>query len=223
MTKILAVTDLHYYRPYFEWVRAEALSGRYDAVACAGDGLGFFPSPPDQEGGLRTWLERFPIPIYYSRGGYDPDTAALARIRNPNFYAGGVWVLGRWRIVVVDVWSGVGYIPATAAQTVLVSHYPPAGTMCSRAAGAGFDAAELGRGDVRAMIDRIDTARIAICGSVHEPARHHDEFGNTLVINTGLAHNEMRGVPNHAIIDLDRRSAAIDTGRTMTCIDFAGG
>ncbi len=218
--KILAVTDLHYHKPWFSWVADQAKTGSFGAVMVAGDGLGYLNSPADQENGLRTWLERFPVPIFWSRGGYDPSSAKLAAIKNPNFHAGGVWVLGSWRIVVVDVWCD-NAIPETLAQTVVVSHFPPAGTMCARAAGASFDAAELGRGDVRTMINRISDVRVAICGSVHEPAGHHDAIGNTLVINTGMAHNEHSGIPSHAVIDLDRRHAAISTGRVSTCVDFS--
>ena len=212
--RILHVSDLHYHKPYFEWVAAAAV--RFDAIAITGDSLGYLNQPADQENGLRTWLNRCPVPIFYSRGSYDPHP--MCRVRNPNFHGAGVHRLGDWRVVVADVFSGLT-IPEDFAQTVVVTHYPPARTLCAQSVSGGFT--EFGRGDVRAMVDTIDRTRLVLSGSVHDPARNHDYIGDALVINPGTAYNEHVGVPAHAIAMLGERAVSIDTGRVMSCVSFA--
>lgn len=217
--KILHVTDLHYHKPWFDWVLHRASD--FDAVAISGDLLNLFaPCPLEEQGEwVSQWLERLPTATAVCSGNHDvTDSGHCPWERRPGAdiptLTGDREILrrGAWTIEAVP-WGG---LPRRGGENhVVVCHAPPAG-----ASTAWSVADQQDRGDgrlARCLGESADLPWIVLSGHVHDPRGWQAHRRGTWSFNplhTGQEHPE---VPNHLELDLAAATAVWRNGRAETC------
>ena len=210
--KILAVGDLHFRKPWFEWVRAQA--GNFDAVCLTGDLLDMFDT---DERGLRRqadwvlrWLAIFPktTRCFVVSGNHDvweDDRryhlgAWLQRARRAGISVDGdVTTVGDCTVVCWP-WFGSVALPNTG-KVIVVAHAPPAG--CSVATKDGSDCGDI---DVRFLAEKIQGGLI-LSGHVHQPKSWISRVGHAVCLNPGC--DLKAPIPHHLVIDTTRGRAEL--------------
>jgi Icc-related predicted phosphoesterase len=224
--RLLAVTDLHYRLPAYDWLLGAAVDA--DVVAISGDLLDIVSPVPHEAQALvaSTYLERLAerTTVLASSGNHDLDGPGpdgeqvagwLSRLDVPDLHTDGAGIdAGGIRWSVVPWWDGpatreqVGAQLATAAHDrpdtwVWVYHSPPAGTrLC-------FDGRRSFPDD--ALAGWIETHRptVVLCGHIHQApwvdgGGWYDRLGTTMVINPG---KQIGAAPPHVWIDTDAGTA----------------
>lgn len=196
---LLHVSDLHFRRPWFHWLRNQAPP--HDGLILSGDLLD--QRLPDVAGQIQwvgDWLRASPVPVVVSSGNHDLQwdagpgrwqPAYWLRALAPPVYADGT-VLERSGLRLAPI--ACTQRPRSAAADCWVVHTPPAGTATARTS-VGVD-----RGDA-ALAETV--ARFApayvFSGHVHDPEKWHDTLGETWIFNPGA--NPHGRFPNHILLD----------------------
>ncbi len=211
--KVLHVSDLHGHAPWFLTVSAWA--NDYDCVAIAGDSLSMIDDP----GGarmLRDWLASFRVPVFYSRGAYDPDDMRAWGL--PLLHCDGTTEFMGWAFHVLDTYSVQLRLPRESPLPgIVVTHFPPALSMTSLTKGR---IKSDGRGDVRHWLGACGNVRLCLQGRVHDPECRQDMAEGVLISAPGMSWFEHRLEPAFACIDGDKRTAAICDGRKVDTYSF---
>jgi Icc-related predicted phosphoesterase len=82
--KILALSDLHGRRAWYNWISTQA--SKFDAIVVAGDLLDMFQDPSPQIVFLRDWVARMQVggtPLFLCDGNHDANSTALSWSPNP--------------------------------------------------------------------------------------------------------------------------------------------
>jgi Icc-related predicted phosphoesterase len=224
--RLLAVTDLHYKLPHYDWVLQAAPAA--DLVTISGDLLDIAtPVPVEAQAAVvGTYLTRIAATttLVATSGNHDLDgpgptgeqTAAwLRRLEVPDLHTDGTSLdLDGVRVTAAGWWDGplaeaeVGRQLAAAAEQrpalwVWVYHSPPAGTHLCYDGRREFPDASLA--------DWIQQHRpdLVLCGHIHQApwvpgGGWYDRVGDTLVINPG---KQIGKAPPHVWIDTDAGTA----------------
>lgn len=220
MSRLLVVGNFFFHVPWFEQVRVWSNSaGAPDAVVVTGNMLGMFTPVKGerQERFLRTWIVNQNRPVFWSRGGWDYSAEEMRAWGLRNLHLAGTHELGGWRIEVMDsCGQGSPAVPSTL-PTAVVSHYAPLGTKC----GVGLDGVEAGSAQVRYDLEPLGNARVLMCGNVFDPLAPTDYAEGVFCCNPGVSYWEHRPQPAIALVDLDRRSVQVDSGRRSATFSFA--
>jgi Icc-related predicted phosphoesterase len=220
--RLLAVTDLHYRLPFFDWLVQAAAQA--DAVSVSGDLLDIVTPVPHEVQALvaGTYLTQLgtACPTFVCSGNHDLDgpgaggeqTAGwLRQLGAPDVHTDGSSVdLGDVRITVVGWWDG----PLSQAQAaeqiaaaaldrprrwVWVYHAPPADTrLC-------FDGRRSFPDEALAGWIREHEPDLVLCGHIHqapwvEGGGWYDRLGSTFVVNPG---KQIGRVPPHVWLDTE--------------------
>lgn len=202
--EILHLTDLHFHRPWLEWIAERART--FDAVAISGDLLDLEHEVPPQRQieWLRQWALRFPVPLVLSPGCIDLDYFLELRClwmeelaSEQVIVGGGCLKLGEWMIESLP-WDG---LPARWGERhIVVAHRGPPGTPSMRWLGAAFDDGN------PLFANRLRSLRpppaFVLHGRVHAPLLWCGLVGRTRCANPGTADPDSPE-PNHLILDLD--------------------
>lgn len=219
--KLLHVTDLHFRRPWLDWLVAQAR--RYDAVCFSGDLLDLFPnartSLREQSKWMREWLGNFPVRIYVCTGNHDwwppsehvtdTDTQGgwLKKAAGPNVRVDGTSEIFQGYRFVCCPWLGVPVAPGPEPAVILV-HAPPLGTPLSSDLGR-----EVGDPEVAAAVLRLPAGSFVLSGHIHDPKRWCHQLGPAWCFNPGMDRQAME--PNHVIIDTTARTAEFHGGGSI--------
>ncbi len=220
--RLLAVTDLHYRLPLFDWLLRVGPAA--DLVTVSGDLLDIAnPVPYEaQSVVVAGYLSRLAehTTLLVSSGNHDLDGPGadgeqvagwLRRATAPTLHTDGSSLdVDGIRFTVVPWWDGpltqaaVNRQLAEAAQDrpqrwVWVYHAPPAGTRLCFDGRRSFPDAEL-----TAWVERY-RPDLVLCGHIHqapwvEGGGWHDRLGSTMVLNPG---KQVGKEPPHVWIDLD--------------------
>lgn len=223
---MLAVTDLHYRLPLFDWLTRAAAD--VDVVTISGDLLDIATPVPYEAQSLvvSTYLGRVAesATVLVSSGNHDLDgpgptgeqTAGWLRTMDvPGLHTDGTSVdLDGMRITVAPWWDGPSTRDEVAQQLdaaaegrperwVWVYHSPPAGTRLCFDGRRSFPDAELASWVQRHQPDLV------LCGHIHqapwaEGGGWHDRLDATLVVNPG---KQIGKVPPYVRIDTDAATA----------------
>jgi Icc-related predicted phosphoesterase len=224
--RILAVADLHYRLPHWDWL-VDAAAG-VDVVAIVGD-LADVVSPVPHEVQtvvLSTYLERLAerAVVLAASGNHDLDgpgehgEQVAAWLRGPELAAlhvdGASVDLGDTRFTVCPWWDGpvtreqvAAQLAAAAADRparwVWLYHAPPAGTALCHDGRRTFADRELAEW---IALHRPD---LVLCGHIHQApwvdgGSWHARLGDTWVFNAG---KQAGRVPPHITVDTDAGTA----------------
>ena len=225
---ILYVTDLHFHRPWFDWVRAEALRLSC-AVAISGDLLNdnIHKAPPcaDQVKWVAAWIANFPRPLFLCSGNHD----LLDPLETPPKWLidcrrDGVVVDKGRRVVdgatvVSCPQDGTTFAPSDRwahGGDILLHHEPPAGHGVAQTK-EGTDYGSLDLADY--LENTPEIRRIVLSGHVNSPRKTHVRIGNTLCLNI-CTHSVTRKVPPFGLVDWCAGTVAISTADGNTCVKF---
>ena len=207
--RILHVTDLHSYAPWFRWVAAQAPS--YDLVCLTGDMLNLRELNVDAETQMesaRALLGAIPGPLALCSGNHDQHTDRNGHDANwiKSLRRDRLWIDG-------DAFQLSGYrfrcigwcdpIPWVMQDEIVLMHAPPFGAKTSMVAGG----VSFGDEDARRIceLNAKIAPRLLLGGHVHSPLQFHDMIVRTITLNPG--HGRHRKIPNHMIIDLKEGTA----------------
>lgn len=169
--RILACADLHGVSERVECVRELIAETSPDVVLLAGDLTGY-----DEEGAALDAL-RSPVPVLGVGGNMDGPGLVAELMRRG-------WLLDdEPRAVGGFTFGGPA---ASASCDVLVSHFPPKGTLDAAPSGD-----RLGSTRVREVM-RTLAPRVLVCGHVHE-SPGVERVGSTLVVNCSMGAGRARG------------------------------
>ncbi len=206
--KILFVSDLHYFHPWFDWLRNDAPDR--DVLVIAGDLLNQnHPTPHHRQvEWASAWIQQLAGPLCISSGNHDRTWDSRANQWNPASWLRQVERADFWACGDVAVIDGISLqtteyrasIPDEAAD-ILITHSPPHGSTVSRSED-GWDG---GEPDLTELIkDR--SPKMLLCGHQHLPNQWFSRLGDTLCINPGMQLGAR--VPNHIMIDTENASVS---------------
>jgi Icc-related predicted phosphoesterase len=211
--KIMHLSDLHNRQRWFKWAADQA---RYfDAVCISGDFLAMLPSAdvslPQQVKWVSEWLAAFPGLLLCCSGNHDwwngprddrdADAKWLRRARRRGMVVDGeVKIIGGRRFVCTPWLQS----PEASGDepVVLLAHAPPEGSAVSRSRGES----DHGDFELAQLAEELPRGSFVLSGHVHQPAQFFARIGHTYCFNPGV-NFEIRAVPNHIIIDTERRIA----------------
>jgi len=223
--RILAVSDLHYRLPHYDWLVDAA--GQVDVVAIAGDLVDVVSPVPHEVQTLvvTDYLSRLRerTVVLAASGNHDLDGEGshgeqvagwLHRVGSGVHVDGASVDIGDTRFTVCPWWDGPVTRDEVAAQLaaaaegrparwVWVYHAPPAGTpLCYDGRRTFPDH------DLAAWID-AHQPDIVLCGHIHqspwaEGGSWHAQLGRTLVFNAG---KQIGKVPAHITLDTEQDTA----------------
>jgi hypothetical protein len=212
--KLLQIGGFRGYKPWFDSV--EKCADAYRGIAITGDMLNT-TLPREREHPqclrLRDWIRRLQVPVFYARGWYDPD-GMDDWFDVPNLCLAGDHFMFGWRIHVRNTFVSGNQIEPNPTQTIIVSHFPPAGTL------TGISPCGEHHGVLAIRID-AETARLVLCGHVVDPRATTDWCEGSFVVNPGLALRERDTDPYHAAFDCDRRQVRVRGVTGFTSHSFA--
>lgn len=208
---LLHVSDLHFNRPWFHWLRDRAPA--HAVLLVSGDLLDQrLPDLPAQMAWVTAWLCASAVPVVVSSGNHDLEwDAACCRWKpaywlrdlEPPVYPDGA-VLERDGLRFAGI--ACTQRPRSVAADCWVVHTPPAGTGVARTT-AGLD-----RGDrLLAEAVRRQMPAHVFSGHVPDPERWHEIVGETVVFNPGF--NPHGRFPNHILLDAQSGEARRITDR----------
>jgi Icc-related predicted phosphoesterase len=224
--RLLAVTDLHYRLPHYDWLVQQAAEA--DVVSISGDLLDIVtPVPVEAQAAVVSqYLSRLAAAtrLVASSGNHDLDGPGgngeqeagwLRRLDVPGLHTDGTSLdLDDVRLTVSGWWDGPQSEAAVGAQLeaaavgrpsrwIWVYHSPPAGTrLC-------FDGRrEFPDASLAAWIGRFEPD-VVLCGHIHQApwvpgGGWWDRLGGTLVINPG---KQIGKVPPHVWLDTSAGTA----------------
>lgn len=220
--RLLAVTDLHYRLPLFDWLLSVGADA--DLVALTGDLLDIVTPVPHETQAVvvGTYLRRLAelTPVAVCSGNHDLDGPGphgeqqagwLAGLDVPGLSVDGATLdTGDIRITVAPWWDGpasqatVGEQLRSAAEGrpkrwIWLYHAPPAGTRLCFDGRRTFPDESL-----TAWVDEL-APDVVLCGHIHQApwvdgGGWYDRLGDTVVINPG---KQIGKVPPHVWIDTD--------------------
>ena len=208
---LLHVTDLHFRRPWFDWLRHQAPA--HSALIISGDLLDQrLPDINRQMAWVASWLRDSPVPVVVASGNHDLEWNAstyrwqpaywLRELAPPVHPDGKVLEHDGLRIAAIACTQR----PRSAPAEGWVVHAPPAKTRVSRSE-HGYD-----RGDhLLADAVRKHAPAYVFSGHVHDPTRWHEFMGDSVVFNPGA--NPHGRFPNHLLLDLETGEACRYTDR----------
>jgi Icc-related predicted phosphoesterase len=224
--RLLAVTDLHYRLPHYDWLLHTAAEA--DAVSISGDLLDIAtPVPVEAQAAVvGAYLTRMAdvTMLLASSGNHDLDgpgangeqTAGwLRRVEAPGMHTDGESVdVDGLRVTIAGWWDGPSSQADVAAQLqaaavarperwVWIYHSPPAGTRLCFDGRRSFPDESLA-----GWIDQHEPD-LVLCGHIHqapwvEGGGWYDRLGRTLVVNPG---KQIGKIPPHVWLDTDTGSA----------------
>ncbi|WP_223292918.1 MULTISPECIES: metallophosphoesterase family protein [Shewanella] len=206
--KLLHVSDLHFNRAQFEWVREQAR--HYDLLCISGDLLdGSWQqsfSSDEQVEWIRQWTSTLPLPTFICSGNHD-----LLPLQD-DIQASAHWLttLKSQRVSVdndiVDIFGHkFGCIPYDSPEfylfrdcDVLLHHVPPSKLKVARQEGNNWGCA-----NIRTAIEFGELkAKFLLCGHVHRPLARFSKFKNKFISNPG--NNQRAEIPNFNVIQLNK-------------------
>ncbi|HEX2861369.1 MAG TPA: metallophosphoesterase family protein [Lacunisphaera sp.] len=200
---ILHVTDFHFHRPWFEWLRHDAPA--HDLVVMSGDllDLSIATPQPRQIAWVSDWLNDFPRPICVCSGNHDLEWDSETDRWMPAYWLRGivnplVWTDGQ-RIALngISVLNlGATTHPKGGDAEVWVVHAAPSRTLVATRS----DGADGGDPDLVATA-RHFTPRLVLSGHVHDPLSWREHRDGTLFLNPGR--NPNAPFPNHILVRTD--------------------
>jgi Icc-related predicted phosphoesterase len=224
--RLLAVTDLHYRLPLFDWLLSAGPDA--DIVALSGDLLDIVHPVPHETQAVvvGTYLRRLAeqTPVAVCSGNHDLDGPGphgeqqatwLAELDVPGLSVDGSSLdIGGVRITVAPWWDGPASRAAVEQQLragaadrperwIWLYHAPPAGTrLCFDGRRTFPDEA------LTAWVDEL-APDIVLCGHIHQApwvdgGGWYDRLGSTVVVNPG---KQIGKVPPHVWFDLDTGTA----------------
>jgi len=202
--KVLHCTDLHFHKPWFEWLTQ--VGPHYEACCVSGDLLNQQNATKSQLKAQVTWITdwvmRFPGTLFLCSGNHDSindkyETPSWMRKLDRE-----VWVDGGLKPV-RGIWIRLlGWTDWLEGEPlgpeVIVTHVGPAASDVSWSDGCSH-------GDSPLLVSIRDRAAIVLCGHVHTPRRWWAYCGSSLALNPGCDFSQ--AIPNHVIVDLSRRTA----------------
>ena len=211
---LLHVSDFHYRRPWFDWLRSRAVD--YDAVCFTGDlldlGLGPKVEIHDQACWARIWLNAWPAttPLFVCSGNHDwwlddgDDAAAegrwLSKARRRGVAVDGDTKIADGRRFVCTPWLSSPEVKGSE-PVVLLTHAPPGACSISKKQGGG----DFGDTDVACFARQLEQGSIVLSGHVHHPAGWFARLGPAIGFNPGADFGA--AIPNHVSIDTRRQRA----------------
>lgn len=205
--KLLHVADLHFRKPWFKWLAAQA--AQFDAVCFSGDLLDVFPNAStglrEQSKWIRAWLGDFPGRMYVCSGNHDwwpaqehvtdNDTQGgwLKKAAGPNVRVDGTSEIFQEYRFVCCPWFGVPEV-AGPEPTVVLVHAPPSGTPLSADLGR-----EVGDPEVAEAVMKLPAGSLVLSGHIHDPKRWCHRLGPAWCFNPGV--DSHASEPNHIVID----------------------
>jgi Icc-related predicted phosphoesterase len=220
--RLLAVTDLHYRLPLFDWLLTAGADA--DLVALTGDLLDIVTPVPHETQAVvvGTYLRRLAeqTPVAVCSGNHDLDGPGphgeqqagwLAELDVPGLSVDGTSLdTGDIRITVAPWWDGPASQAAVGEQLraaaagrpkrwIWLYHAPPAGTRLCFDGRRTFPDESL-----TAWVDEL-APDVVLCGHIHQApwvdgGGWYDRLGSTVVINPG---KQIGKVPPHVWIDTD--------------------
>jgi len=218
---ILHVTDLHFYKSYYQWILAQ--SGSFDVLCITGDLIGeMCPSSRtnrfQQINWVSDWLEKLTVPTFICSGNHDvddeidddlPDLSELIsdagccqpvdeslwlnKIKNPLVFTDNcIHTIGNITFGCVPYY-GYG-LDEYYNCDVLLHHDPPDNSKTCIQAGCSFGSLEL----YQALIMGTIAPSYVLCGHVHRPLVNEDKINNSFVSNPGASFDGDR--PNHKYV-----------------------
>ena len=225
--KILHVTDFHFNKAWFRWLRRNRK--KFDAICLTGDLLDLaigeqregVPMLKQAQWVLR-WLSRYDgPPLFICSGNHDDffeshkgvvnplakmgflRTAAAA---NPLVLIDGTdTVLFGYRFVCAG-WKAVPAYVASQEPVILLTHSGPDGSRVAAKIPAGQHGL-----DAAALVEQLPPGSIVLCGHEHSPRSWRTKWWNCMCINPGSGTNTTRSEPNRVIIEPDRNFLTLET------------
>lgn len=240
--RILAVADVHYNLPQFDWL--VSVANRYDLLIIAGDLLdgSSFVTTSAQMVVVLKYLERLRaiVPLVVCSGNHDLNHSYSTGERYARWvpYARGKgahadnesFAVGEDSITVCPWWDGdiakhaIGRQLAEAAATrgrnwFWVYHAPPAGAAVSWSGSRSYGDVELG-----GWIAQYQP-QLVFSGHVHEApfargGSWASRLGDTWIFNPG---RQVGDVPTHIVVDTEVRQAAWFSFEGAGTLDWGGG
>jgi|ERR1035437_248029 Icc-related predicted phosphoesterase len=222
---LLSVADLHFKKPHYAWLAAQAQTGKYDAIVIAGDFLDMFCGAatdlPRQAAWVLDWLAKFPTdraPLFCVTGNHDEDADDgsmadgiwLQRARRPGVHVDGDVTRHRGLTFACKPWSGPLELSSVAGPVVLVAHGPPEQTFVSSNKGS-----DIGDFEVRQIAESLPSPAdsIVLSGHAHHPDAFMDHVGKVACFNVGCELSIP--VPRHLVLDTATRKARIFAGSKL--------
>jgi 3',5'-cyclic AMP phosphodiesterase CpdA len=216
--KLLICSDLHFHRPWFEWLSARSLE--FDACCVPGDLLDMFKGATcglrQQSRWVRGWLANFPGVIFLSSGNHDfwpkdprcldndSEGGWLRKAQRDRVFADGSDTVFSGHRFVCCPW-GSTIEPQGDEPVVMLHHQPP--DQLAVAAGSSHGS---GDADLARTAWLLPEGSFILSGHVHAPRRFYDRGGRTWCFNAGSRRSNVR-VPNHIVIDTGLNTAELFT------------
>jgi len=218
--RLLHVSDFHFNKRWFAWLSEQA--HRFDACCLTGDVLDLFAAARTPAVSLNTqaswvldWLKDYRGPKlficsgnndWWTTKGASPDPLSdfgflkAAAEANPLLRGDGTnEVMGGYRFICTS-WGATPTLIKSRERVVLLAHAPAEGTALASGMGGGTD--EM---NTAVMAEMLPMGSMVLSGHNHSPHSWHDTLGGVVCFNPGC--REKASVPNHIIIDTERRSA----------------
>lgn len=212
MSRILIVSDLHYNKAAFRWVKERAHSDGM-AAAIVGDLMDLNRCDNEldahrQQSWLLDWINGFELPIFVCSGNHDVypsrDWAEwLVQARRPGVAVDGDVVSWSGRSIALCPYNSgsnriLDQLSAGRPPDILLHHEPPAETELS----VGFrDYADFGSDQLAAALSGGWHPKVVVSGHIHRPAARHQFLGSALCLN--VAGDPRLSPPCHSILDSD--------------------
>lgn len=196
---ILHTTDLHFNKPWFEWISKQ--QDKYDVFCITGDFLEDSKEETllEQIEWISNWMKSFTKPLFICSGNHD-----IEELENEDWY---LKVNSIYSDNSIKTINGVkfGSIPYIAAEfyeydecDVLLYHLPPSNTKTSIHNKTNEDWGD--KEFYRNIKKGILSPKIVLCGHMHYPIDVRDKINNTTIYNPGV--DILKKVPNHNILKI---------------------
>ena len=212
---LLCVSDLHFRRPFFQWLAAQA--GKFDSIVIAGDMLDMHPNAATglqrQAKWVLDWIAAFPrgrTRLFCVSGNHDfwpGDTSPaearwLQRARRLGVHVDRDVVHYGGFTYACKPWAGPVHLPATAGPVVLISHGPPEHVAVASEQGHG-----VGDFETRLIAESLPMGSLVVSGHAHQPDNFFDRVGVGGAACFSPGCDLVASVPRHIVIDAGPRRA----------------